>query len=53
MVMRAFPVVYATDVERSARFWERLGFTRHFQLPADGAPGMWNCGARALLPRWP
>jgi lactoylglutathione lyase len=37
--MRAFPVVYATDVERTARFWERLGFTRYFQLPAEGVPG--------------
>lgn len=39
MVSRAFPVVYATDVERTARFWERLGFRRHFQLPAEGDPG--------------
>jgi lactoylglutathione lyase len=39
MVSRAFPVVYASDVERSARFWERLGFHRHFQLPAEGEPG--------------
>lgn len=37
--MRAFPVVYASDVERTARFWELLGFRRHFQLPADGDPG--------------
>ncbi len=36
---RAFPVVYATDVNATARFWERLGFTRYFQLPADGEPG--------------
>ena len=36
---RAFPVVYATDVTATARFWERLGFTRHFQLPPDGEPG--------------
>ena len=39
MVSRAFPVVYASDVERSARFWETLGFERHFQLPPDGEPG--------------
>lgn len=39
MVSRAFPVVYASNVERAARFWERLGFQRHFQLPADGEPG--------------
>ena len=37
--MREFPVVYASDVERTARFWELLGFRRHFQLPADGDPG--------------
>ena len=39
MVSRAFPVVYALDVERSAQFWELLGFRRHFQLPAEGEPG--------------
>jgi lactoylglutathione lyase len=39
MPSRAFPVVYASDVERAARFWELLGFRRHFQLPADGLPG--------------
>jgi hypothetical protein len=32
-------VVYASNVERTAQFWERLGFQRHFQLPAEGAPG--------------
>lgn len=39
MPSRAFPVVYVTDVERAARFWELLGCQRHFQLPADGEPG--------------
>jgi lactoylglutathione lyase len=39
MVSRAFPVVYASDVERAARFWELLGFRRHFQLPPEGEPG--------------
>lgn len=39
MVSRAFPVVYAKDVERAAQFWELLGFRRHFQLPADSDPG--------------
>jgi lactoylglutathione lyase len=38
-VSRAFPVVYASDVERSAQFWEQLGFRRHVQLPAQGEPG--------------
>lgn len=39
MASRAFPVLYSTDVERAAEFWERLGFERHFQLPPEGAPG--------------
>jgi lactoylglutathione lyase len=39
MVTRAFPVVYASDVERVARFWELLEFRRHFQLPPEGEPG--------------
>jgi lactoylglutathione lyase len=39
MTTRAFPVVYASDVTRSARFWERLGFERFFALPDDGDPG--------------
>ena len=30
--MRAFPVIYAGDVSETARFWERLGFTRFYQL---------------------
>ena len=36
---RAFPVVYARDVSRTAAFYEGLGFERHFQLPAEGEPG--------------
>ena len=32
-------MLYATDVERSARFWELLGLQRHFQLPPEGEPG--------------
>ena len=39
MPKRAFPVVYATDVETTARFWERLGFARHVELKPDGQPG--------------
>ena len=31
--------MYATDVERTARFWERLGLRRHFQFPPEGDPG--------------
>ena len=36
---RAFPVVVATGVARTAEFYERLGFERHFQLPEEGEPG--------------
>ena len=39
MASRAFPVVYVRDVGQAARFWERLGFARFFQLPAEGEPG--------------
>jgi lactoylglutathione lyase len=39
MTERAFPVVFAIHVAATARFYERLGFTRHFQLPPDGEPG--------------
>lgn len=37
--MRAFPAIYARDVDGLARFYERLGFERHFQLPPEGDPG--------------
>ena len=36
---RAFPVLYAGDVEQTATFYERLGFERHFQLPPEGPAG--------------
>jgi lactoylglutathione lyase len=36
---RAFPVVFAAHVPATAAFYERLGFERHFQLPAEGEPG--------------
>jgi lactoylglutathione lyase len=39
MALRAFPVVYASDVEAVASFWELLGFRRHVQLPPEGDPG--------------
>jgi lactoylglutathione lyase len=35
---RCFPVVYVDDAQRSAAFYERLGFVRHFELP-PGDPG--------------
>lgn len=38
MVSRALTVVYSTDVARAAGFWEKLGFARHYELPADGEP---------------
>jgi lactoylglutathione lyase len=40
MALRAFPVLYAKDVERVAAFYARLGFEEHFRLPdATGAAG--------------
>lgn len=39
MPERAFPVVYARDVERSARFYQSLGFQEHFRLPPQGDAG--------------
>lgn len=39
MADRSFPVVYATDVDATATFYERLGFERHVQLPPEGEPG--------------
>lgn len=39
MAERAFPVIFAAQVSECAAFYERLGFTRHFQLPSDGEPG--------------
>jgi len=38
--MRAFPVLYAKDVERVAAFYEGLGFEEHFRMPGhDGTAG--------------
>jgi lactoylglutathione lyase len=39
MPERAFPVIYARDVERSVRFYQLLGFEPHFRLPAEGEAG--------------
>ena len=39
MISRALPVVYASNVERAAQFWELVGFRRHYQLPPEGEPG--------------
>jgi lactoylglutathione lyase len=37
--MRAFPVLYANDVQAAAAFWERLGFERRYAFPEGDAPG--------------
>ncbi len=38
--MRAFPVLYAKDVELVAGFYEQLGFEEHFRMPGqDGSAG--------------
>jgi lactoylglutathione lyase len=37
--VRAFPVIFSRSVEETSAFYERLGFERHFQLPAEGSPG--------------
>lgn len=39
MALRAFPVVYASDVDAVASFWELMGFRRHVQLPPEGEAG--------------
>ena len=36
---RAFTVIFAVNVERSAVFYEQFGFQRFFQLPPEGEPG--------------
>lgn len=35
MALRAFPVLYAQDVELVAGFYARLGFEEHFRLAGD------------------
>jgi lactoylglutathione lyase len=40
MGLRAFPVLYAKDVEAVAAFYVQLGFQEHFRMPGqDGSPG--------------
>ena len=34
MALRAFPVLYAKDVETVAAFYVRLGFQEHIRMPA-------------------
>ena len=33
MPRSAFPIAYASDVDVTVRFYERLGFVRHFEVP--------------------
>ena len=38
--LRAFPVLYASDVERVAAFYSQLGFEETFRMPGEsGTPG--------------
>lgn len=40
VVLRAFPVIYARDVETVAAFYVRLGFEEQFRMPGqDGTVG--------------
>jgi lactoylglutathione lyase len=40
MALRAFPVLYAKDVETVAAFYVRLGFREHIRMPSsDGSAG--------------
>jgi lactoylglutathione lyase len=40
MALRAFPVLYAKDVEAVAAFYVRLGFREHVRMPGqDGTAG--------------
>src|SRR3954447_18686966 len=56
--MRAFPVIYTSDVARASAFWERLGFTRRYQFPETGAAGYVSlrrdkCDVAVTDARWP
>lgn len=40
MALRAFPVLYASNVEHVAAFYAALGFVEHFRMPQpDGSAG--------------
>ena len=48
---RAFPVISCRHVDVTAQFYERLGVTRHFQLPPHGElrePGYMPWGERVV-----
>src|SRR5947199_8827 len=38
-VLRAFPIVYVSDVRRSVAFYEQFGFAVRYQHPSEGEPG--------------
>lgn len=38
MTARAFPLIFARQVSRTADFYQRLGFVRHTQSPQEGEP---------------
>jgi len=44
MSRRAFPVIYATDVQRLVQFYEELGFEVTFRLPEEGEAGYVTMG---------
>ena len=46
--LESLPVAYSVDVERSARFWELLGFRRHYRDLPEVSPGTSGC---AVIPR--
>jgi hypothetical protein len=44
VALRAFPVIYARDVEVVAAFYTRLGFREEFRMAAeDGSPESCAC----------
>ncbi len=36
---RAFPAIYAKDVERMAKFYKDLGFSEQVRMPEQDSPG--------------
>lgn len=36
---RAFPIIYAHDVDQTVGFYRQLGFEEHFRLPPEGQAG--------------
>lgn len=44
MTLRAFPVIYAHDVQPMVDFYEELGFSISFRLPEEGEAGYVTMG---------